>query len=265
MTVAWLTLVIVFGMPLVALADWAQFQGGPTHAGVSDGPSAPLEVAWRHEDITIDDADVTGGLSSPVVAEDGTIVVVGPNEVLAFDGEDRSEVFSAERDLGPSVQAAIGEGADGPIVVFAEGFARAWSVEHGVTVGLPVGLPSATPSSSPAEEGDEVDSHLAAVDLRTGESVWPSAVPLEDAVRTPVAVDETAAYVGDISGRRHGGRAVVRRGPLVGGSGHLDRGGRDRRRRPGSGGDRRRAADARRRGGARPHHRARSCGAPEKT
>ena len=45
-----------------------------------------------------------------------------------------------------------------------------------------------------------MDSHLAAVDLRTGESVWPSAVPLEDAVRTPVAVDEAAAYVGDISG-----------------------------------------------------------------
>ena len=45
-----------------------------------------------------------------------------------------------------------------------------------------------------------MDSHLNAVDLRTGESVWPSAVPLEDAVRTPVAVDEAAAYVGDISG-----------------------------------------------------------------
>ena len=196
MTVAWLTLVTVFGIPLVALADWGQFQGGPTHDGLSDGPSAPLEVAWRHEDITIDQADFTGGLSAPVVAEDGTIVVVGPNEVLAFVGEDRSEVFSVDRDLGPSVPAAIGEGADGPIVVFAEGFAG----RGPSSTSSPSVSPSATPSSAPVEEGDEVDSHLAAVDLRTGESVWPSSIPLDDAVRTPVAVDESAAYVGDISG-----------------------------------------------------------------
>ena len=57
---------------------------------LSDGPTAPLEVAWRHSDIAIEDADVTGGLSSPVVSDDGTIVVVGPHEVLGFDGEDGS-------------------------------------------------------------------------------------------------------------------------------------------------------------------------------
>ena len=95
MTVVWLTLVMVFAMPLAALADWTQFQGGPTHEGISDGPSAPLEVVWHRGDIAIDDADVAGGLSAPIIAADGTIVVVGPNEVLAFDGEDRSEIFSA--------------------------------------------------------------------------------------------------------------------------------------------------------------------------
>ena len=75
---------MVLGLPLVALAEWPQFQGGPSHDGLSDGPSAPLEVAWRHRDIAIDDADVTGGLSSPIVADDGTIVVVGPHEVLGL-------------------------------------------------------------------------------------------------------------------------------------------------------------------------------------
>ena len=189
MTVAWLTLVIVFGLPLAALADWTQFQGGPTHEGLSDGPSAPLEVAWRQEDITIDDADITGGLSAPIIAEDGTIVVVGPNEVLAFDGDDRSEIFSAERDLGPSVPAAIGDGADGQVVVFAEGFG-----DRGPSS-------TATPSASPsAQEDDGFDAHLAAVDLLTGEPVWPAAVQLDDVVRIPVTADDDAAYVGDFSG-----------------------------------------------------------------
>jgi outer membrane protein assembly factor BamB len=200
MPVAWLTLVIVFGMPLAALADWPQFQGGPTHGGLSDGPSAPLEVAWRQEDITIDEADVTGGLSAPTIAGDGTIVVVGPNEVLAFDGADRSQLFSAERDLGPSIPPAIADGAGGSIVVFAEGFGGRGPSSSASPSVSPSPSPSATPSSSPGEDGGDVDSHLAAVDLRTGESVWPSAIPLEDVVRTPVAADETAAYVGDVSG-----------------------------------------------------------------
>ena len=195
LTVAWFTLAAVVGMPLAALADWGQFQGGATHEGLSDGPSAPLEVVWRHRDIAIDDATIAGGLSAPIVAGDGTIVVVGPNEVLAFDGEDRSELFSAERDLGPSVQPAIGEGADGPVVVFAEGFG-----DRGPSTASPSASPSATPSGSPATEGDEFDSHLAAIDLRTGEPAWRSAVPLEDVVGSPVAADETAAYVGDLGG-----------------------------------------------------------------
>jgi outer membrane protein assembly factor BamB len=193
--VAWVSLAVVVGMPLAALADWGQFQGGPTHEGLSDGPSAPLEVAWRRGDIPIDDAEVTGGLSAPTVADDGTIVVVGPNEVLAFDGSERSEVFSAERDLGPSVQPAIGDGPDGPVVVFAEGFG-----DRGPSrTTSPSVSPSVTPSTSPAGE-DDVDSHLAAIDLRTGEPVWPSTVSLEDVVATPIAADETAAYVGDLSG-----------------------------------------------------------------
>ena len=203
LTVAWLTLVIVFGVPLAALGDWTQFQGGPTHAGLADGPSAPLEVAWHSSDIAIDDADVTGGLSAPIVAEDGTIVVVGPNEVLAFDGEDRSEVFSAERDLGPSVPAAIGEGADGPIVVFAEGFGGRGPSSTASPAVSDAGTPTASPSTGPgstSEESDGPDSHLAAVDLRTGELAWPAPVQLDDVVRTPIAADESAAYVGDISG-----------------------------------------------------------------
>ena len=195
MTLAGCILAVMLGTPLVALAEWPQFQGGSSHDGLSDGPSAPLEVVWRNS-IEIEDADVAGGLSAPIVAQDGTIVVVAPNEVLAFDGEDRSEIFSAARDLGPPVPPAIGAGADGPVVVFVEGFG-----DRGPSsTTSPSASPSPTPSSSPSDAPDDVDSHLAAVDLRTGEPVWPSAVPLEDLVGTPVSADETAAFVGDLSG-----------------------------------------------------------------
>jgi outer membrane protein assembly factor BamB len=190
--VASLTVGIVLGTPLAALADWGQFQGSGSHDGISDGPSAPLAVAWTNEDIELEATDVAGGLSSPVIAKDGTIVVVSPTGVLGFDGADGSEVFSADRDLGPTSQPAIGEGADGPIVVFTEGSGD----------GGPAATGSATPSPSPAEQDtDGFDSHVNAVDLASGEPVWESPAQLEDIVRTPVAVDETAAYVGDAGGR----------------------------------------------------------------
>ena len=192
--VASVTVAIVLGAPLAALADWAQFQGAGEHNGVSDGPSAPLAVAWTNEDIKLEGADMTGGLSSPVVAADGTIVVVAPTAVLGFDGGDGSQIFSADRDLGPSSQPAIGQGPDGPIVVFTEGFGESGPASSGSATASP---------SAPAQndEGDGFDSHVNAVDLETGEPVWGSRVQLEDVVQTPVAVDETSAYIGDVGGR----------------------------------------------------------------
>lgn len=198
LAVASITVLIVVGAPLVALADWSQFQGSGAHNGLSDGPTAPLAVAWSNRDIELEATDVTGGLSLPVVAEDGTIVVVAPTAVLAFDGRDGSEVFSADRDLGPTSQPAIGPGPDGPIVVFTEGFGdRGPSSTASAAVS-----PSPTPSDSQAgEEEEEFDSHVNAIDLATGEPAWASPVPLEDVVQKPVALDETSAYVADVVGR----------------------------------------------------------------
>jgi len=194
LAVASVTVAIVVGAPLAAFADWVQFQGGGAHNGLSDGPSAPLAVAWTNEDIDLEGTQTSGGLSSPVIAGDGTIVTVAPNAVLGFDGEDGSQIFSADRDLGPSSQPAIGQAPDGPIVVFTEGFG-----DSGPT---PSGSVTASPSAAaPGDEGDSFDSHVNAVDLETGEPVWGSPVQLEDVVQTPVAVDETSAYIGDVGGR----------------------------------------------------------------
>jgi outer membrane protein assembly factor BamB len=192
--VASVTVAIVVSAPLAALADWPQFQGGGAHDGLSDGPSAPFAVAWTNEDVELEGTQTSGGLSSPVIAEDGTIVTVAPNAVLGFDGEDGSQSFSAGRDLGPSSQPAIGQGPDGPIVVFTEGFGESGPASSGSATASP---------SAPAQndEGDGFDSHVNAVDLQTGEPVWGSRVQLEDVVQTPVAVDETSAYIGDVGGR----------------------------------------------------------------
>jgi outer membrane protein assembly factor BamB len=223
LAVASITVAITAGAPLAALADGDQFQGHPAHNGLSDGPSAPLTVAWTNDDIELQGAVTTGGLSSPVIAEDGTIVVVAPTAVIGFDGTDGSETFTVDRDFGPSTQPAIASRPDGPIVVFTEGFGD----------NPPTATGSATPSLSPVEQGDDgvFDSHVHAVDMRTGEPVWGSPVQLEDVVQTPVAVDDSAAYIGDVGGRvtsvdlRSGEvRWVVELGTPVSGAVTLDAG-----------------------------------------
>lgn len=183
------SLLLVF--PIAAWARWDQYQGGETHEGGIDGPSAPLRVAWTNRDIDLSGDDIAGGLSAPVVAEDGTIVAVASGAVLAFEGDDGSERFSVNRDLGPASQPAIGAGADGPIVVYTEGLGDADA--------------SATASASPSPDGgsddeEPFDSHVNAISLETGEPSWPEPVQLSDVVQTPVAVDDTTAYVGDVSG-----------------------------------------------------------------
>jgi outer membrane protein assembly factor BamB len=191
LALASLTVAVVVGAPMTALAEWPQFQGDSHHDGISDGPSAPLGVAWTNEDIDLEGSDTTFGLSSAVIADDGTIVVVAPTAVLGFDGADGSEAFAADRDLGPTSQPAIGHGPDGPIVVFTEGSGD----------DAPAASGSATPSPSRVEQDTDFDSHVNAVDLSSGEPVWASPVQLEDVVQTPVAVDERGAYVGDVGGR----------------------------------------------------------------
>ena len=132
------------------------------------------------------------GLSSPSIAPDGTIVVVAPGAVKTFDPVDGAELLSVERDLGPANQPAVADGSDGPIVVFTEGFGNEG----------PSATASPGPSPSPTEEDDEeFDSHVRAIALDTGEDVWTTPIPLEDIVQTPVTVDGSTAYVGDVGGR----------------------------------------------------------------
>jgi outer membrane protein assembly factor BamB len=189
--VALATVALLLGAPLAAFAAWPQFQGGGSHAGVSDGPGAPLQVAWTNGDIELGGPDARGGLSAPVVADDGTIVTVAPTAVLGFSSTDGAPVFEAERDFGPSSQPALAEGPDGPIVVFTEGF--------GDQPPAATATPTSSSPPSPAGDGEAFDSHVNAVDLH-GDTAWSAPAQLDAVVQMPVAVDDEAAYVGDVDG-----------------------------------------------------------------
>jgi outer membrane protein assembly factor BamB len=181
---------LVVGAPAAAWADWPQFQGNAFHDGRSDGPLAPLKVAWVQRNISLESDDAATGLSSPSIAPDGTIVVVAPGAVKTFAGADGTELRSVDRDLGPANQPAIADGADGPIVVFTEGFG-----DEG-----PSATATPTPSPSPDEDEASFDSHVRAISLATGEDVWSTPVQLEDIVQTPVAAEGSTAYIGDVGG-----------------------------------------------------------------
>lgn len=185
------TISLLLGVPLVALASWPQFQGGGTHPGVSDGPTAPLAVAWTNDDVALGGPNSRGGLSAPVVADDGTIVTVAPTAVLGFSASDGSPVFEADRDFGPSSQPAVAQRRDGPIVVFTEGY--------GDQPPAATATAGASPSPADAGDGDVFDSHADAVNL-DGERIWDAPVQLDALVQMPVAVDDRAAYVGDVDG-----------------------------------------------------------------
>jgi outer membrane protein assembly factor BamB len=191
--VALATTAAIVAVAPAALAAWPQFQGGGSHEGVSDGPSAPLTVAWANLDIELGGPDARGGLSAPVVADDGTIVTVAPTAVLGFAPSDGSPVFEAERDFGPSSQPAVADGPDGPVIVFAEGYGDQPPAATGTAT------PSASPSPAEAGDGDAFDSHVNAVDLQ-GEPAWDVPAQLDALVLMPVAVDERTAYVGDVDG-----------------------------------------------------------------
>jgi outer membrane protein assembly factor BamB len=187
--VATASLLLTLVLPSAALASWPQFQGGAGHEGTSDGPTAPLEVAWRNDDIELRAPEGgQGGLSSPVVADDGTVVAVGPTVVFGFSSTDGAQRFAVERDFGPSVQPAIAEGPDGTVVVYTEGYGDD-----------PPGSPTPTPSPSDDEGDEPFDAHVNAVDLE-GNPVWEEPAQLDAIAAVPVAVEGDTAYVADVDG-----------------------------------------------------------------
>src|SRR5439155_15945043 len=105
----------------LASGDWPQFQRDPAHTGfVTTGAQAPLVQAW-HVDVPTGGPNGRYGLSSPVLSG-GTVIAVGPTQVLGVDLATGQRRWSVSRDFGPSVPAATTRIAGKPIVVYTEGF-----------------------------------------------------------------------------------------------------------------------------------------------
>ena len=100
---------------------WPQFQGGPDHTGVApDGPAPGYSVDWTLAVAPGGPGDQYG-LSAPVSAGD-LIVAVGPEAVIGVDATAGTQAWSVDRDLGPSVPAAITSIGGRDAVVYTEGF-----------------------------------------------------------------------------------------------------------------------------------------------
>jgi outer membrane protein assembly factor BamB len=186
---------------------WTQFQGGPGHTGdAPDGPPPAYLLDWTLA-VDLGGPDAQYGVSAPVVSGD-TIVVVAPDQVLGVDAATGTQAWAVERDLGPSVPAAIATVDGREIVVYTEGFGDGPpDPDASPSPSSPSSSPSASGSPSASADGadDPTDpevfnSHLAAFDLRTQERVFKP-VPLDEVSRTGVTVEGSMAFVGANGGK----------------------------------------------------------------
>lgn len=179
-----------------ATGGWTQSQGDGGHtAFLADAAQPPYEESW-HLDVPLGGPTADLGLSQPVI-DGSTVIAVGSTEIVAADLASGRQLWSVDRDYGPSVSPAIASTARRRILIYSEGFGDS-----------PPGS-SATPSadaagsSGPAPsdpDGAPFDSHAAAIDLDTQQPVWDAEVQLEAVSRTGVTVDGNTAFLGDNAG-----------------------------------------------------------------
>ena len=149
-------------------AGWPQFQGGPAHTGdAPDGPAPGFSVDWTLAVAPGGPGDQYG-LSAPVSTGD-LIVAVGPDAVIGVDATAGTQSWSVDRDLGPSVPAAITSIGGRDVVVYTEGFGDGPPDAAGSASpsGSASGSASPSASSTGGAEDEPFDSHLAAFDLET--------------------------------------------------------------------------------------------------
>ena len=179
-----------------AIEGWTQFQGDAGHTGfVDDAAQPPYRAAW-HLGVPLGGPNATFGLSQPIV-DGSSIVAVGPDSIVAADIATGAELWSVDRDYGPSVSPAVAETSDHRILIYTEGFG-----EH-PPEGTATPTPEATPSPSSSDAGSDAglfDSHVSAIDLDTQEPVWDAPAQLDAVSRTGVTVDGDTAYLGDNTG-----------------------------------------------------------------
>lgn len=180
-----------------AISGWGQFQADAAHSGfVADAAQPPFQTAWQLG-VPLGGPNATFGLSAPVV-DGSTVVAVGADSIVAADLATGRQLWTVDRDYGPSVSPAIVDTPKRHILIYTEGFG-----DH-PPEGTATPSPDATPSPSSSDAGSGTgpfDSHVAAIDLATQEPVWDDPVQLDAVSRTGVTVDGDTAFLGDNAGK----------------------------------------------------------------
>ena len=179
-----------------ASIGWTQAQGDASHTGyVTDSAAPPFKEGWNLF-VPLGGPTTTFGLSAPVV-DGSSVIAVGPSSIVAADLASGRQLWSVDRDNGPSTTPAIAVSGKRRLLIYTEGFGHA---PQG-TGGTPStsGGPTPSPSSSASEAGT-FDSYVTALDLATREPAWTRPLQLKEVSRTGVTVDGDRAFVGDRRG-----------------------------------------------------------------
>ncbi|MGH2594957.1 MAG: PQQ-binding-like beta-propeller repeat protein [Actinomycetota bacterium] len=175
---------------------WTQVQGDASHTGyAADAATPPFKEGW-HLSVPLGGPASTYGLSAPVV-DGSSVIAVGPTSIVAADLASGRQLWSVDRDYGPSTTPAIAVSGKRRLLIYTEGFGP---TPPG-TSATPSGSGASTPSPSPATSGSQpVDSHVTALDLATQDPAWTTPFQLKKVSRTGVTVDGDTAFVGDHDG-----------------------------------------------------------------
>ena len=178
-----------------ASSGWTQVQGDASHTGyVPDAAAPPFKEGW-HLPVPLGGPVSTYGLSAPVV-DGSSVIAVGPNSIVAADLASGRQLWTVDRDYGPSTTPAIAVTAKRRLLIYTEGYGQ---TPPGTSASPSTG--SSTPSASPSTSGTGAyDSHVTALDLATQEPAWTTPLQLQKVSRTGVTVDGNTAFVGDHDG-----------------------------------------------------------------
>jgi outer membrane protein assembly factor BamB len=144
-------------------ADWPQFQGSGSHAGVAATllPPPLKRLWWFHA------PRERSGLSGVVVVG-GTAIALGEHGVYGVDATSGSARWTVDRNGGPICEPAVGEAGGRLLLVYTEGDRRN-------------------------------DSAVVGVDLATQHELWRRS--LQSVSASGVTVDGATAFLGDRAGR----------------------------------------------------------------
>jgi len=177
---------------------WPQFQGGPSHLGVADGPAPPYRQSWTFPVEPLGQQ----GASAPIVARDEAIVV-GPDAVYGIDLSTGEERWTLARTVGASTTPAVASVKGTTVLLFTEGSSSsdaklraveladrkpAWRSSFALGEESHTGV---TVAGDTVFVGDDAG-HVFAVDLATGKERW--SVLLNDGLQGPLTVAGGTLY-----------------------------------------------------------------------